>query len=127
MWNVARSYSISPSEAWRELGRPALSPRQRRRLTLASLELAHLDQAFESIPQTLKAGKAPRSEDVLLVRDAERLYNEARQPVWDRIAEECTLAEAEAGTLPEGAAVAPFTGDDTTATEPDTQEPEGAV
>jgi hypothetical protein len=47
---------------------------------------------------------------MLRVKEASDLYNEARQPVWDRIAEECTKAEAAAGTLPEGLSLEAGTG-----------------
>lgn len=111
MWNITQSYGCTPSEAWRELGRPELSPRQLRRMTLAALELAALDRAWESV--TKPQGKnGPKPDEMLRVKEASDLYNEARQPVWDRIAEECTKAEAAAGTLPEGAVVAPFTGEE---------------
>ena len=109
MWNVSQSFACTSDEAWALLGKPSLTPRQTRRLTFAALELASLDRAFDAVTRRAKDLK---SDQVLAVNEARLLYEAAWQPTWDRIAEECTKAQAEAGTLPEGAQVAPFTGDD---------------
>lgn len=111
MWSVAHSYQIAPSEAWAELGRAPLSPRQRRRLTLAALELAALDQAFDDVTRRHSKGSSPDPQNMIAVKEMETLYNAARQPVWDRIAEECERALADAGELAENEHVAPFTGE----------------
>lgn len=116
VWNVTQSCHCTPSEAWRQLGRPELSPRRLRRLTLASLELAALSQAWDDV--TRKRGKGdrpPDSQHILAVRESERMHNEYMQPTWDTIAEECERELAAKGELAEGEHVAPFRGEDSAA------------
>lgn len=89
MWNTTQTYQCAPSVAWRELGRPPLSPRLTRRLTMATNELAALDHALREV--TRRRGPKdgmPDPEDILFVAEAEGIYNEREQPTWDAIAAE---------------------------------------
>jgi len=88
VWNLTQSYGCTPSEAWRELGRPPLSPRQLRRLTLAALDLASLERAWDDVTKTHGKGSSPQPENIQRVKAADEIYRAREQAVWDAIAEE---------------------------------------
>jgi hypothetical protein len=46
---IASNYNTTPYQAHRELGGGTLTPRQRRRLTIASTDLAGLSAAFDDV------------------------------------------------------------------------------
>lgn len=74
---TARNYSISPVQAWGELGFGQLTPRQAGRVTRACNELWAYDNALEEV--TRKRGehdKDPRVEDVILAHEIDTLYRE---------------------------------------------------
>jgi len=116
VWNVSQSFQCKPDEAWALMGRPALTPRQTRRLTFAALELAALDRSLDTVTERTKG---VTSDDVLRVKEMEDLFNEARQPVYDRIAAEIERELAVKGELAEGERVAPFAGSNVTEEQPE--------
>jgi hypothetical protein len=88
-WNLTQTYACTPSVAWHELGQPPLTPRQRRRLVRAIYDLVGIERAFDSIKRKRGPKESPpTAEEILTAREAEVIFNEREQPVWDAIAAE---------------------------------------